>query len=169
MTKYYLIFGSIAGTISAFLEYMLFSGKLGYDRMGGVLFGKILALIGCIVFGVILIKKLNGRISFMRTSFSGLMIAIVCTIFSTIGYSIMAYPDGKFFDEAKEYTYEYWLEENKDKPEELAKEAEAREQIESKFSVQYHTVLELLMFSIFGIVFTAFFAGVIADRKTLAG
>ncbi|MFT7590895.1 MAG: hypothetical protein ACI9UJ_000813 [bacterium] len=169
MSKYYLIFGGIAGIASATLEYLLYGGYLGFDKMGGVLFGKILALIGCIVFAVVLIKKLQGGISFIRTSFSGLMIAVVCSAFSGIGYSIMAYPDGSFFDEAKAYSFEAWKEGNKDKPEELARIDEAREQINSKFSLKYHTFLELGMYLVIGAVFTAFFAGFIADRESLTG
>ena len=169
MSKYYLIFGGIAGTASALLEYFLYSGRLGFDKMAGVLFGKFLALVGCIVFAVILIKKLNGGISFLRTSFSGLMIALVCSAFSGIGYSFMHYPDGSFFDEAKEYTYNAWYEENKDKPEEIARMEEAKEQIDIKFSLKYHTMLELGMYLVIGVVFTAFLAGFVADKKTLAG
>ncbi|MFT5724423.1 MAG: hypothetical protein ACI9JN_001542 [Bacteroidia bacterium] len=169
MSKYYLIFGGIAGVASAFLEYLLYGGYLGFDKMGGVLFGKILALIGCIVFAVVLIKKLTGSISFLRTSFSGLMIALVCSAFSGIGYSYMHYPDGSFFDEAKTYAFDVWEKSNADKPEEMARKDEAREQINSKFSLKYHTMLELGMFMVIGIVFTAFFAGFIADKKSLAG
>lgn len=137
--------------------------------MGGVLFGKILALIGCIVFAVILIKKLNGGISFIRTSFSGLMIAIVCSSVSGIGYAIMAHPDGSFFKEAEQYAFNVWLENNKDKPEELARINEAREATHNKFSLKYHTFVETGMYLVIGAVFTAFFAGFIADRKSLAG
>lgn len=169
MSKYYLIFGGIAGIVSALLEFFIYSGRLGFDKMGGVLFGKILALIGCIVFAVILIKKLNGTISFIRTSFSGLMIAIVCSSVSGIGYAAMAYPDGSFFEKAETYAFEQWLENNKDKPEEMARIDEAREANHNKFSLKYHTFVEAGMYLIIGAVFTAFFAGFIADRNSLAG
>ena len=169
MSKYYLIFGGIAGLASATLEYLLFSGALGFDKSFGVVFGKILALIGCIVFAVILIRKLQGRISFVRTSFSGLMIAIVCSAVSGIGYSIMQYPDGSFFNEAKTYYFEGWKEANKDNPEELARTEEAREQINAEVTIKHHTIFDLGMYLVIGAVFTAFFAGFIADRNSLAG
>ena len=169
MSKYYLIFGGIAGLLSATLEYLLFSGVLGFEKVAGVLFGKILAMLGCIVFAVILIKKVKGSISFMRTSFSGLMIALVCASVSGIGYSYMAYPDGSFFDDAKAYTLEQWKENNKDKPEELAKIEEVKEQIHANYSVKHHTMLELGMFLVIGVVATTFLAGIVADRKSLAG
>ncbi len=169
MSKYYLIFGGIAGICSAVLEYLLFSGKLGFDKMGGVLFGKILALVICIVFAVVLIKKLNGGISFMRTSFSGLMIALVCSAVSGINYSYMNYPDGSFFEDAKAYSLEKWEEANKDNPEDMAKLEEQKQQIDQSFSLKFHTILDLGTFLTIGLVFTAFFAGVIADRKSLAG
>lgn len=170
MSKYYLIFGGIAGITSATLEYLLYNGTFGYDKIGGVLFGKILALLGCIVFAVILIKKLHGGISFLRTSFSGLMIAIVCSAFSGIGYSMMYHAkDGTFFDDVKDYRLELWKEQNKDNPEELAQIEDMKIQIEQAFSLKYHTYLELAGFLAIGTVFTAFFAGIIADRKSLAG
>ncbi|MBO6516695.1 MAG: DUF4199 domain-containing protein [Bacteroidia bacterium] len=169
MSKYYLIFGGIAGISSAILEYLLFSGKLGFDKMGGVLFGKVLGLIICIVFAVILIKKLNNGISFMRTSFSGLMIALICSAVSGIGYSYMYYPDGAFFNDAKEYTFEYWKEANKDDPKELARAEEQREDIERTYSLRYHTILDLGTFMTIGLVFTAFLAGIVGDRRSLAG
>jgi hypothetical protein len=169
MSKYYLIFGGIAGIVSASLEYFIYGGYLGFDKMGGVLFGKILALIGCIVFAVVLIKKLNGGISFIRTSFSGLMIALVCSAVSGIGYSAMHYPDGSFFNEAKTYAYEVWETRNAENPEEMARKEDFKEHLNNKFSLKYHTMLELGMYLAIGVVFTAFFAGFIADRKTLAG
>lgn len=169
MSKYYLIFGGIAGSLSAVLEYMIYSGLVGFDRMGGVLFGKILALLGCIIFAVVLIRKMYGSVSFLRVSFSGLMIALVCSAFSGIGYSMMHYPDGSFFNDAKEYTYNHWLETNKDNPEEMARKAEARQEIDNQFSLKYHSLLDTGMYLAIGLVFTAFFAGFIADRKSLAG
>lgn len=169
MSKYYLIFGGIAGIVSTVLEYLLFSGYFGFEKSSGVIFGKILALIGCIVFAVVLIKKLNGTISFIRTSFSGLMIALVCSSVSGIGYSFMHYPDGAFFNEAKTYYIEGWKEANKDKPEELARTEEAIIEINNKFSVKHHTIFDLGMYLVIGAVFTAFFAGFIADRNSLAG
>ncbi len=169
MSKYYLIFGGIAGAISALLEYFLYKGVFGFDSMAGVIYGKILALVVCIVFGVVLIKKLNGGISFLRTSFSGLMIAIVCSTFSGIGYSMMHYPDGSFFNEAKEYAYDEWIKTNKDNPEEMAKISEVKSAIESRFTVMYHSALEFGLYLVVGVVFTAFFAGFIADRNSLAG
>ena len=169
MSKYYLIFGGIAGIASAILEYLLFSGSLGFDKSFGVVFGKILALVGCVVFAVVLIKKLHGGISFIRTSFSGLMIAIVCSAVSGIGYSVMSYPDGSFFDEAKAYYFEGWKEANKDNPEELARTDDAFEEINIKFSLKHHTIFDLGMYLVIGAVFTAFLAGFVADRKSLAG
>jgi len=81
----------------------------------------------------------------------------------------MHYPDGAFFNEAKTYYIEGWKEANKDKPEELASTEEAIIEINNKFSVEHHTIFDLGMYLVIGAVFTAFFAGFIADRNSLAG
>jgi hypothetical protein len=105
----------------------------------------------------------------MRTSFSGLMIALVCASVSGIGYSYMAYPDGSFFEDAIQYTIKHWEDENADKPEELARKIEVEQQIRANYSVKHHTMLELGMFLVIGVVATTFLAGIVADRKSLEG
>jgi len=169
MVKYYWIFGSIAGLTSALLEYLIFSGTMGFDKSMGVLLGKYLALLVCILFAILLIKKLRGRISFLRTTFSGLMIALICSAFSGIGYSFMHYPDGKFFDAAKEYNLQQWKNHYADQPDELVKIEEVKEDIEHKFKMKTHTFFDLTGYVIAGLLFATLISAFVADRLSLKG
>lgn len=167
MVKYYWIFGAIAGLVSSLLEYFLFSGMLGFERSSFVLLGKFLSLLVCIIFCVLLIKKLKGRISFLRTSFTGLMIALICSATSAIGYSTMHYPDGKFFEPAKDYHLATWKEHFADDPKELMKVDEVKQDIESKFSMKTHTFFDLTGYVVAGLLFSALLAAFVADRSSL--
>ena len=169
MVKYYWIFGSIAGITSAALEYLIYGGFVGYEMSGGVLLGKFLSLLLCIIFAAVLIKKLQGRISFLRTTFTGLMIALICSAVSGIGFSYMHYPDGHFFDDAKAYHLQTWKDHFADQPEELAKIEDVKAQIDEKFTMKNHTFFELTGFVVAGLFFAALLSAFIADRSSLRG
>jgi uncharacterized membrane protein YraQ (UPF0718 family) len=169
MVKYYWIFGSIAGVSSAVLEYLIFSGILGFEKSFGVLLGKYLALLICIVFCVVLIKKLQGQISFLRTTFSGLMIALICSAVSGVGYSYMHYPDGHFFDDAKAYHLEEWKKHYADQPQELVKIEEVQAKLDEKFTMKNHTFFDLTGYVVAGLFFAALISAFVADRSSLQG
>ncbi|MBI1305354.1 MAG: DUF4199 family protein [Bacteroidetes bacterium] len=169
MVKYYWIFGGIAGLSSVALEYLLFSGYLGYEHTYGVVLGKFLSMLVCLVFCVILIKKLKGRISFLRTSFTGLMLALICSAISGIGYSWMYAPNGEFFQPTKDHVLEGWKKENANKPDELMKIDEVKTKINERFSLKNHTYFDLAGYLVCGLFFSALLAAFVADRSSLTG
>lgn len=159
----------IAGLSSILLEYLLFGGHIGFESTGGVLLGKYAALLVCVVFAIILIRKLNNGISLMRCMFSGLMIGLIASSVSTAGYTAMTYPDGAFIQEAKSYTIQTWKDRNANDPEELKKEAEVVQRIEDNYSVRTHAFFELTGYVVGALIFSLFTAVFVAKRSSLTG
>ncbi len=96
MQKSIWIFGGIAGIFSAFLEYLFYSSD-NFSPMTMYL-AKGLVLIICVVFGLILIRKLlGGTISIGRTLLSGSLIALVRALVLIISFMIFYYPNGEFY------------------------------------------------------------------------
>jgi len=168
MGKYYWIFGGIAGIYSVLSEYLLFTGRLGYDRSGGVLMSKLVVLLLCIVFGSILIKKINGTISSARTMLSGALIALICSVISIAGYTFMSQNDPTFFDGAKEYSLSTWEEHNADKPDVLAKRDEQIAQIESGFGIQQYVGFTLIGYLVSGLLVSLFTAAFLSNKNAFA-
>jgi hypothetical protein len=168
-TKYYFIFGIAAGLVSVVLEYLLFSGYLGYDKSFGVILGKFCGLLISMIFAIIVIKKMNGRISFLRTTFTGMILALICSSVSAIGFLYMQNSNPAFFEEAKIYHLQEWKDHYADQPDELKKEAEISSQIDQKFTLKFHTIFDLGGFMVFGVLFSTLLAAFFADRTSLSG
>ncbi len=165
MGKYYWIFGGIAGGFSVLSEFLLFSGKLGFHRSSGVLMSKLGMLLICIIFGAILIKKMNGSISMARTMLSGTLIALICAAISIGGYTSMSEVDKNFFDKAKTYNIQIWEEQNADNPEELAKKEDKVQQIEQSYSLQQYAGFTLVGYLVSGLIVSLFTAAFLANKS----
>jgi hypothetical protein len=168
MSKYYWIFGAIAGVFSVTMEYLLFSGYLGFDKSPGVLMAKLGALLICIVFASILIKKMNGGISLIRTTFGGLLMALICSTISITGYTVMTYATPNFFDGAKAYNMEQWEQNNADKPEVLAKRTEKLAEVDKSYGLQIYAAFTLVGYLLSGLMVSIFTAAFISNKSSLA-
>lgn len=168
MAKYYWIFGGIAGTFSFVLEFLLFSGRLGFDKSPGVLLAKLAALMICIVFGNVLIKKLRGTISSARTILGGPLIALICSVISIGGYTYMSQAKPEFMEAAKEYTLGRWEQDNVDNPEVLEKKVEKIEEIENSYGLQSYVAFTLIGYLVSGLLVSIFTAAFIARKNFLA-
>ena len=105
MQKSIWIFGILAGIICALLEYLFF--KSTGANANTMYLAKLAVLLVCIVFGLILIKKLiGGTISIGRTIMSGVMIALVRAIVMIAAFSFFYYPSGEFYKEKLDISYE---------------------------------------------------------------
>lgn len=179
MSKYYWIFGGAAGLFSVVMEYLLFSGRLGFDKSSGVIFSKLGALLICIIFGTILIKKMSGTISFIRTTIGGVTMALICSTVAITGYTAMHYPDGSFFNEAKIYSLEKWEEHTLKTQAEEAQEVSEEEfqkmkdarstEIDREFGLQMYVGFTLVGYLLFSLLVSAFTAAFVADRQSLGG
>ena len=97
MQKPIWIFGGIAGILSASLEYLFYSGQIDNSKFMYLL--KVFILLICIVFGLILIKKLiGGVISIARTLLSGILISVVKSLITIAVFLALYAPDGSFYE-----------------------------------------------------------------------
>lgn len=101
MQKVIWIFGIIAGAGSAFIEYLYFSNPDATpQQMGQYTLLKIFILLIAIIFGLILVKKLNGnRIGIGKTLSSGLMISVIRALVMVVSFWFLYQPDGAFYSE----------------------------------------------------------------------
>lgn len=91
------LFGGIAGVSSAFLEYLFYSG--GDSASPTTLYiSKIAIGAICVIFGLILAKKLSGGIiSIGSTILTGLSIEFVKGLILFASFALLSYPDGSFY------------------------------------------------------------------------
>ncbi|MCB9245890.1 MAG: DUF4199 domain-containing protein [Flavobacteriales bacterium] len=168
MSKFYWIFGGIAGIFSFILEYLLFSGRMGFDKSPSVLLAKLAALLLCIVFAAVLIRKLKGSISVARTILSGFIIALICSVISISGYTYMSYARQDFFAEAKTYSMDRWVEEHPEEATDEAKRKVKAEEIERSYSIQTYTAFTLIGYLVSGLLVSVFTAAFISNKSSLA-
>ncbi|MFY0643395.1 MAG: DUF4199 domain-containing protein [Bacteroidia bacterium] len=96
MQKTIWLFGGIAGVLSALLEYLFYSGQNFNSQ--SLYLSKIILLAICVIFGLILIKKLlGGIISIGRTILSGIMISVVKSIIAIAVFLVLYAPSGEFY------------------------------------------------------------------------
>lgn len=81
----------------------------------------------------------------------------------------MHYPDGKFLEPIKEYSLQQWQEQNKDKPNELAKIEGQKLAIDKQFSVLRYSIMHLGLYFFMGILISAFMAAIIGDKTSFKG
>lgn len=92
------LFGGIAGVLSAALEYIFYSGQ-NFNSQSLYLI-KIAILAICVIFGLILLRKLKGGvISIGRTILSGLLISVVKSVIAIAVFLVLYAPSGEFFSE----------------------------------------------------------------------
>lgn len=169
MSKFYWIFGGIAGLFSFILEYLLFSGKLGFDKSPGVLLAKLAALLLCIVFAAVLIRKLRGSISAARTVLSGFIIALICSAISITGYTYMSYAKQDFFTAAKTYSMQRWMEDHPEDAQDNSKREVKSDEIERSYSIQTYSAFTLIGYLVSGLLVSVFTAAFISNKSSLAG
>ena len=91
------LFGGVAGVLSATLEYLFYSGDNFNSQT--LYLSKIILLAICVIFCIILVKKLKGGIiSIGRTILSGLMVAVVKGIVCIAAFIVLYAPDGEFYE-----------------------------------------------------------------------
>ena len=97
MQKSIWIFGIIAGAFGASLEYLFF--KNTSFSANTMYLSKTLILAICIVFGLVLVKKLiGGTISIARTLLSGMLIAFIRSAVMIGSFLVLYYPSGEFYE-----------------------------------------------------------------------
>ncbi len=105
MQKSTWIFGLLAGVLSALIEYLFFKSTVSNSVVMYV--SKIVILSFCIIFGLILAKKLlGGTISIGRTLFIGGLISFIRAIILIISFLILYYPDGNFYQPSVKIAFE---------------------------------------------------------------
>jgi hypothetical protein len=105
MQKSSWVFGSLAGILSAILEYLFF--KSSESNANTMFLSKILILTLCIVLGLILAKKLlGGKISIARTLLTGGVISFIRAIFMIIIFMVLYYPNGDFYQPKVEIAFD---------------------------------------------------------------
>ena len=105
MQKSIWIFGVLAGTLSAILEYLFFSSEVASSNVMYV--SKVSVLAICVIFGLILLKKLSGGIiSLSRVVFSGALISLVSAVIMIIVFLFLYSPNGEFYEEHKLQAFE---------------------------------------------------------------
>ena len=91
--------------LSALLEYLFYSGQNFNSQ--SLYLTKIFILLVCVVFGIILVKKLQGGIiSIGRTILSGLLISIVKSAICIAAFAVLYAPDGHFYQEHVKHAQE---------------------------------------------------------------
>ena len=104
MQKSIWIFGILAGLVGASLEYIFF--KDTSFSANTMYLSKTLILVICVVFGLILVKKLlGGTISIARTILSGLLISLVRAAVMIIAFLALYSPNGEFYQEKVEQSF----------------------------------------------------------------
>jgi hypothetical protein len=173
MTKYYLLFGFIAGGLGTLSDYLLFSGAIPFSNSGVVLITKLFILLLCIIFSSILIKKMQGSISFLRTTFGGLMVALLCTAINLAGYAYMAYPDYSFFENVMEYSQAVRKEQYEELPDTLPdkkkiEDMDFEEETRAFFRVENMAKFLILGYVAAGLIISVLLSAFISDPKTLS-
>ncbi|MEJ6661641.1 MAG: DUF4199 domain-containing protein [Bacteroidia bacterium] len=104
MQKSIWIFGIIAGIICAVLEYLFFKAV---GSSANVMFvSKIAVFTVCLIFGLILAKKLlGGIISIARTILSGLLISLIRAGVMIIVFLYLYSPSGEFYQPRAEEAF----------------------------------------------------------------
>jgi hypothetical protein len=105
MQKAIWVFGSIAGILSALLEYLYFKSD-SFNHMTMTL-SKMAVLIVSVVFGLILVKKLlGGVVSIARTLLSGVLISLIRAAVMIAAFVFLYYPNGEFYAPKLQASYE---------------------------------------------------------------
>lgn len=105
MQKAIWVFGSIAGVLSALLEYLYFKSD-NFHHMSMTL-SKMAVLIVSVVLGLVLVKKLlGGIISIARTILSGVLIALIRAAVMIAAFVFLYYPSGEFYAPKLQEGYE---------------------------------------------------------------
>ncbi len=126
MQKSIWIFRTLAGALSAFLEYLYFSSS-NFSPMT-LFIAKMAVLIICVVFGLVLIRKLlGGSISVARTLLSGSLISLTRAIVMIGVFLFLYYPSGEFYQPKIQEALQ--IAENKVMADENIKDADKEEEI----------------------------------------
>lgn len=160
MQKSIWLFGGIAGVLSAVLEYFYYTGQSLDSKT--MFLAKIAILVVCVVFALVLIKKLiGGTISIGRTILSGVLIGVVRSLITSIVFLVLYLPNGEFYqphiDSAMEQAEVIVLEDENIEAEDKAENIEeARQRIQLNFRPTGYA-----FFSLLGSVVTAFVVSIL--------
>lgn len=167
MSRFYWIFGLIAGAVYLGLDYGYHQGIIGYDKIPVVFVSQLGIFILCIVFASIVYKKVKGKISFMRTVFGAVMVGLVASVVIISGRAVLLSTVDNYLETTKEYDFKmaYDAQTEDGRTEEWVNET--RQRIEHKYSLVNLVQVTLVAFLFFGAVVGAFTAAFIADRSSL--
>ena len=171
MQKSIWIFGTLAGALCAVLEFLFFKST---EASANVMYlAKFFILVICIVFGIILVKKLlGGTISIARTVLSGVMIALVRAIVMIVAFTYFYYPNGDFYKEKLAISYEQAAkkiaEDEKVKPadKEMVLE-ETKDQIAYQYQPTGYMLITTGMSLVTGLVFSVLMAAFVGTNMML--
>jgi hypothetical protein len=147
------------------MEYVYYQ-DIDLDTFRMFWLAKMFVLFVTVVFGIIAVKKLSGGvISIARTLFTGGLISFIRAITMVIAFSILYYPDGEFYQKAKDISFEQM--EKKVEAGELERVdlAGAKGRIESQLSLSGYSVSTLFGSLITGLVVSVLMAAFVATNK----
>jgi hypothetical protein len=165
------IFGGLAGVLCALLEFLFYSrepSSFQQSQFQVLYLIKIGILLICIIFGLVLIRKLRGGIiSIGRTLMSGILISLVRSVIMIVAFLILYAPDGKFYEDHKDYALslmEKKINEDKEIPaeEKLENIADAKATIINNFVPQGYSLYTLGASLITGLIFSVLMAAFIS-------
>lgn len=172
MQKVIWPFGIVAGLGSAFIEYLYFSNPNALpQQMGQYTILKIFVLLICLIFGLILIKKLNGNtISISRTLFSGVLMSVIRAFVMVLCFWYLYQPEGDFYKEKLNLAYRVATDKHQADTsitEEIRYERieQAYEQIEFQYKPNGYAKIALLSSLASGFIISILMAAFIAKNQ----
>lgn len=167
MSRFYWIFGLIAGAVYIVLDFMYHQGVIDREKIAVVFISQILLFILCVVFASVAYKKINGKISFMRTVFGAVMVGLIASTVIIGGRIALSSSIDNYTEATKDYNFKmvYEAQTEDGRTEEWINEQ--REKIEHKYSLGNLIQVTLVGYLFFGAIIGAFTAAFIADRSSI--
>ncbi|MBR9859683.1 DUF4199 domain-containing protein [bacterium] len=171
MQKPIWIFGGLAGILSALVEFLFYNSPptdMAQSQSQVMYLIKIAIMVVCLIFGLILIKKLQGGvISIGRTIFSGVMISIIRASIMVIAFLVLYNPIGEFYEPHKTQALEQaeiTIQKNDEIEEKEAAIKDAKETIDGLFKPGGYTLAAYGSSLATGIILSVLMAAFIAKN-----
>lgn len=172
MQKVIWPFGILAGLGSAYIEYLYFSNPNALpQQMGQYTLLKIFVLLICLVFALVLIKKLNGNtISISRTLFSGVLTSVIRAFVMVMCFWFLYQPEGEFYQDKLDLALRVATEKHQADTaitEEIRYERikDAYQQIEFQYKPNGYAKIALLSSLASGVIISILMAAFIANNQ----
>ena len=168
MQKSIWILGVLAGLGCAFLEYLYFGSTSGDPRV--MFLAKAVILAVFLIFGLILIRKLNGGvISLGRTILSGVLISLIRAVVMILVFLSLYHPNGEFYkyraDEAAQLATDQMYANDDVKPADKEMELEIRKsQIAPQFEPMVYSLLAVGSSLVTGLILSVLMAALIGKN-----